>query len=287
MLDRRLGAGAAGYDRRHVPARADHGRTAWRAGRRRRSKHSVPGKRPGRSYGGTLAQLVASLGTPFAFAPPKGHVLFLEDVAERPYSARSDADAAAARRDSGSRGGDRPGRVCRAATSRRARPLARAVLAGLLKDFNGPVVYGFPSGHTAGPVDDAAVRRAGARVVADGHAAVDHRRGGSRVKIHFIGVCGTAMATLAALLKRKGHDVQGSDENVYPPMSTFLESEQIRTFVGLQRRAHHTATSIWSSSATRFRAATSNWKRCWTGRCGTARCRRPCATTFCGHPARS
>ena len=50
--------------------------------------------------------------------------------------------------------------------------------------------------------------------------------------IHFIGVCGTAMATLAALLKRKGHDVQGSDENVYPPMSTFLESERIRTFTG-------------------------------------------------------
>jgi UDP-N-acetylmuramate: L-alanyl-gamma-D-glutamyl-meso-diaminopimelate ligase len=52
------------------------------------------------------------------------------------------------------------------------------------------------------------------------------------VKIHLIGVCGTAMATLAALLKRKGHDVQGSDNNVYPPMSTFLEVEQIRAFSG-------------------------------------------------------
>jgi UDP-N-acetylmuramate: L-alanyl-gamma-D-glutamyl-meso-diaminopimelate ligase len=52
------------------------------------------------------------------------------------------------------------------------------------------------------------------------------------VTIHFIGVCGTAMATLAALLKRKGHDVQGSDENVYPPMSTFLASENIRTLTG-------------------------------------------------------
>jgi len=30
-------------------------------------------------------------------------------------------------------------------------PAARAVLADLLKDFNGPVVFGFPSGHTAGP----------------------------------------------------------------------------------------------------------------------------------------
>jgi len=40
------------------------------------------------------------------------------------------------------------------------------------------------------------------------------------------------MATLAALLKQQGHDVQGSDENVYPPMSTFLASEQIRTLSG-------------------------------------------------------
>ena len=53
-------------------------------------------------------------------------------------------------------------------------------------------------------------------------------------RIHLIGVCGTAMATLAALLKRKGHDVQGSDQDVYPPMSDFLASEGIRTLVGYQ-----------------------------------------------------
>jgi UDP-N-acetylmuramate: L-alanyl-gamma-D-glutamyl-meso-diaminopimelate ligase len=40
------------------------------------------------------------------------------------------------------------------------------------------------------------------------------------------------MATLAAMLKRKGHDVQGSDQDVYPPMSDFLASEGIRTFAG-------------------------------------------------------
>jgi UDP-N-acetylmuramate: L-alanyl-gamma-D-glutamyl-meso-diaminopimelate ligase len=51
-------------------------------------------------------------------------------------------------------------------------------------------------------------------------------------RIHLIGVCGTAMATLAAMLKRKGHDVQGSDQGVYPPMSDFLASEGIRTLVG-------------------------------------------------------
>ena len=51
-------------------------------------------------------------------------------------------------------------------------------------------------------------------------------------RIHLIGVCGTAMATLAALLKHKGHDVRGSDQNVYPPMSDFLAAEGIRTMSG-------------------------------------------------------
>jgi UDP-N-acetylmuramate: L-alanyl-gamma-D-glutamyl-meso-diaminopimelate ligase len=52
------------------------------------------------------------------------------------------------------------------------------------------------------------------------------------MKIHLIGVCGTAMATLAAMLKQKGHDVQGSDQDVYPPMSEFLASEGIPALTG-------------------------------------------------------
>jgi UDP-N-acetylmuramate: L-alanyl-gamma-D-glutamyl-meso-diaminopimelate ligase len=52
------------------------------------------------------------------------------------------------------------------------------------------------------------------------------------MKVHLIGVCGTAMATLAALLRQRGHDVQGSDQGVYPPMSDFLAREEIRTFDG-------------------------------------------------------
>jgi UDP-N-acetylmuramate: L-alanyl-gamma-D-glutamyl-meso-diaminopimelate ligase len=51
-------------------------------------------------------------------------------------------------------------------------------------------------------------------------------------RIHLIGVCGTAMATLAALLKRRGHDVRGSDQNIYPPMSDFLATEGIATMTG-------------------------------------------------------
>lgn len=51
-------------------------------------------------------------------------------------------------------------------------------------------------------------------------------------RVHFIGVCGTAMATLAALMKQKGFDVRGSDRGVYPPMSDFLASEGIPTHDG-------------------------------------------------------
>ena len=52
------------------------------------------------------------------------------------------------------------------------------------------------------------------------------------LRIHLIGVCGTAMATLAALLKSRGYQVQGSDQQVYPPMSDFLVAEGIKTFSG-------------------------------------------------------
>ena len=54
------------------------------------------------------------------------------------------------------------------------------------------------------------------------------------MRIHLIGACGTAMGTLAALLKQCGHDVSGSDEHVYPPMSDFLRAEGIRLLEGYQ-----------------------------------------------------
>jgi UDP-N-acetylmuramate: L-alanyl-gamma-D-glutamyl-meso-diaminopimelate ligase len=61
-------------------------------------------------------------------------------------------------------------------------------------------------------------------------------------RIHFIGICGTAMATAAALLKQRGHDVRGSDQNVYPPMSDFLATEGIRTLTGFA--AEHITSDI-------------------------------------------
>lgn len=50
--------------------------------------------------------------------------------------------------------------------------------------------------------------------------------------IHLIGVAGTAMATLAAMLQRRGHRVTGSDAAVYPPMSDFLQAEHIEVHDG-------------------------------------------------------
>jgi UDP-N-acetylmuramate: L-alanyl-gamma-D-glutamyl-meso-diaminopimelate ligase len=45
----------------------------------------------------------------------------------------------------------------------------------------------------------------------------------SPLHYHLIGIGGSAMASLAGLLKAVGHSVTGSDENVYPPMSTELD----------------------------------------------------------------
>src|SRR5438045_1201596 len=46
-------------------------------------------------------------------------------------------------------------------------------------------------------------------------------------KFHFLGICGSAMASVAAALQERGFKVTGSDENVYPPMSKFLEEKGI------------------------------------------------------------
>ena len=46
-------------------------------------------------------------------------------------------------------------------------------------------------------------------------------------EIYFIGICGTAMASTALLMKEMGYHVRGSDSNVYPPMSDLLKREEI------------------------------------------------------------
>lgn len=52
------------------------------------------------------------------------------------------------------------------------------------------------------------------------------------MRIHILGIGGTFMAGIAQLAKQAGHDVAGSDLNVYPPMSTQLEAQNIRLING-------------------------------------------------------
>src|SRR5690606_26127019 len=52
--------------------------------------------------------------------------------------------------------------------------------------------------------------------------------GCSVLKIHILGIAGTFMGGVAALARELGHEVEGSDQAVYPPMSTQLESLGIR-----------------------------------------------------------
>src|SRR5437016_6032263 len=48
--------------------------------------------------------------------------------------------------------------------------------------------------------------------------------------VHLIGICGTAMASLAGMLKQRGFKVTGSDTAAYPPMSDFLSSLSIPVY---------------------------------------------------------
>jgi muramoyltetrapeptide carboxypeptidase len=107
------------------------------------------GEAAGPLVGGTLTQLAASLGTPWAFNPPQGCVLFLEDVSERPYRVHRMLT-----------------QLHQAGVLSRARALVfgefpscdepggehviRDVLRECVATFDGPVLFGFPSGHTAG-----------------------------------------------------------------------------------------------------------------------------------------
>ena len=51
-------------------------------------------------------------------------------------------------------------------------------------------------------------------------------------RVYLIGIAGTAMASLAGMLRQRGYEVCGSDEHVYPPMSTYLERLRIPVLEG-------------------------------------------------------
>lgn len=50
--------------------------------------------------------------------------------------------------------------------------------------------------------------------------------------VHFVGICGTAMASAAVAMLERGYVVTGSDQNVYPPMSTFLAERGVSAMSG-------------------------------------------------------
>jgi UDP-N-acetylmuramate: L-alanyl-gamma-D-glutamyl-meso-diaminopimelate ligase len=57
------------------------------------------------------------------------------------------------------------------------------------------------------------------------------------MRLHILGICGTFMAGLAALARELGHEVSGSDAQVYPPMSDFLRDTGIAITEGWDARA--------------------------------------------------
>jgi muramoyltetrapeptide carboxypeptidase len=148
MLEGRFARGPAGYDRdtffRVVCQPSPAGEIVHPG--LEALKH---GEAAGMLIGGTLTQLLASLGTPYAFDPPAGHVLFIDEVGERPYRidrmltqlrlsgvmARASALVFGELPRCDEPGGD---------------PAIRAVIADLVADFPGPVLFGLPSGHATG-----------------------------------------------------------------------------------------------------------------------------------------
>jgi muramoyltetrapeptide carboxypeptidase len=149
MIEGRVARGDAGYDF------ATFSRTLMQAEPAGPVTHSTletirPGEAAGLLLGGTLTQLVSSLGTPFAFDPPRGHILFVDEVAERPY--RIDRmltqlrQAGLLSRASGIVFGELP----RCDEPGGAGPLVRTIVADVLADFSGPILFGLPSGHTDG-----------------------------------------------------------------------------------------------------------------------------------------
>lgn len=52
------------------------------------------------------------------------------------------------------------------------------------------------------------------------------------MRIHILGICGAFMGGLALLARELGHEVTGSDNNIYPPMSTLLEQQGISVIQG-------------------------------------------------------
>lgn len=149
MIDRRLSRGSAGYDetsfRRVLMTTAP-------AGEMRPEQLEVlhEGEATGVLTGGTLTQIVSLLGTPWVAEVPQGGILFLEDTGERPYRVHRMLtqleQAGTLARCGGLVFGEFPG-----CDEPGGGPAIRDVLRDFTAGFEGPVLFGFPSGHTTGP----------------------------------------------------------------------------------------------------------------------------------------
>ncbi|NTV17389.1 MAG: UDP-N-acetylmuramate--alanine ligase, partial [Chlorobiaceae bacterium] len=53
---------------------------------------------------------------------------------------------------------------------------------------------------------------------------------------YFLGIGGTAMASVAVALSHAGHAISGSDTQLYPPMSNYLDDHNIRYFSGFSEK---------------------------------------------------
>jgi muramoyltetrapeptide carboxypeptidase len=149
MIDGRFEKGAAGYD-------AD---TFSRVLTRPEPAGAIThpqlvvlhdGEAAGVLLGGTLTQLVASLATPYAFDPPRGHILFIEEVAERPYRIDRMMTQLALSGLLGRASAIVFGEMPRCDEPADGGPAIKDVLTDLVAGFRGPVLFGLPSGHTSG-----------------------------------------------------------------------------------------------------------------------------------------
>jgi muramoyltetrapeptide carboxypeptidase len=149
MLDGRLARGPAAYDERSFRALLDPGGALTLQPEGMRVLKG--GEHAGVLLGGTITQLAASLGTAYAFAPPPGSMLFLEDVNERPYRLHRLLMQLKLAGVLSSAGGFIFGEM-RGCDDPDGRATAGAVIEQFAADCPGPVIAGFPSGHTSGPM---------------------------------------------------------------------------------------------------------------------------------------
>lgn len=155
MVDRRLSRGEEGYDaasfRKALFEPAPMGRLAP-------PQLTVlkPGRARGMLIGGTLTQITAGLGTPYAIRLDRPSLLFIEDVAERPYRLRRMLTqlklAGVLDHVTGIILGSMDG--CDEPAAPGGGPALGAcdIIGAFFSAFDGPILSGFPSGHGPSPV---------------------------------------------------------------------------------------------------------------------------------------